>query len=83
MHAEEIKIIFACSHHLKLFNPIFSWQENSEWTDWHANVLTKRNAVENVYQWACGWVFYADDFLFYSHFQNWLQLYLKEEKMSQ
>ncbi|EEF39231.1 serine/threonine-protein phosphatase 6 regulatory subunit 3 [Ricinus communis] len=29
-------------------------QENSEWTDWHANVLTKRNAVENVYQWACG-----------------------------
>lgn len=29
-------------------------QENSEWADWHANVLIKRNAVENVYQWACG-----------------------------
>ncbi|KAG8652139.1 serine/threonine-protein phosphatase 6 regulatory subunit 2 isoform X2 [Manihot esculenta] len=29
-------------------------QENGEWTDWHANVLTKRNVVENVYQWACG-----------------------------
>ncbi|KAF2317887.1 hypothetical protein GH714_041207 [Hevea brasiliensis] len=29
-------------------------QENGEWTDWHANVLTKRNAVENIYQWACG-----------------------------
>ncbi|XP_058071575.1 uncharacterized protein LOC131220763 isoform X2 [Magnolia sinica] len=29
-------------------------QENSEWLDWHTNVLLKRNAVENVYQWACG-----------------------------
>ncbi|XP_075664595.1 uncharacterized protein LOC142634193 isoform X1 [Castanea sativa] len=29
-------------------------QENSEWTDWHTNVLSKRNAVENVFQWACG-----------------------------
>ncbi|XP_078436683.1 uncharacterized protein LOC144707447 [Wolffia australiana] len=29
-------------------------QNNDEWTDWHANVLMKRNAVENVYQWACG-----------------------------
>lgn len=29
-------------------------QENSEWVDWHTNVLTKRNAVENVFQWACG-----------------------------
>ncbi|KAF3450307.1 hypothetical protein FNV43_RR06387 [Rhamnella rubrinervis] len=28
-------------------------QENSEWAD-HTNVLGKRNAVENVYQWACG-----------------------------
>ncbi|KAI4368063.1 hypothetical protein MLD38_016669 [Melastoma candidum] len=28
-------------------------QEN-EWTEWQANVLSKRNAVENVYQWACG-----------------------------
>lgn len=29
-------------------------QENTEWADWHTNVLLKRNAVENVYQWACG-----------------------------
>ncbi|PSS04939.1 Serine/threonine-protein phosphatase 6 regulatory subunit like [Actinidia chinensis var. chinensis] len=29
-------------------------QENSEWVDWHSNVLAKRNAVENVNQWACG-----------------------------
>ncbi|KAF5944843.1 hypothetical protein HYC85_018920 [Camellia sinensis] len=29
-------------------------QENSEWVDWHTNVLVKRNAVENVHQWACG-----------------------------
>ncbi|KAJ4975068.1 hypothetical protein NE237_000174 [Protea cynaroides] len=29
-------------------------QENAEWVDWHANVLLKRNTVENVYQWACG-----------------------------
>ncbi|KAK8551044.1 hypothetical protein V6N13_119536 [Hibiscus sabdariffa] len=29
-------------------------QENSEWTDWHTDVLSKRNAAENVYQWACG-----------------------------
>uniref|UniRef100_A0A5B7AXS8 Putative serine/threonine-protein phosphatase 6 regulatory subunit 2 n=1 Tax=Davidia involucrata TaxID=16924 RepID=A0A5B7AXS8_DAVIN len=29
-------------------------QENTEWTDWQTNVLLKRNAVGNVYQWACG-----------------------------
>ncbi|MQL72304.1 hypothetical protein Taro_004655 [Colocasia esculenta] len=29
-------------------------QENNEWTDWHTNMLLKRNAVENVYQWTCG-----------------------------
>ncbi|KAJ8758822.1 hypothetical protein K2173_000543 [Erythroxylum novogranatense] len=29
-------------------------QQNSGWSDWHANVLTRRNAVENVYQWTCG-----------------------------
>ncbi|KAK7331266.1 hypothetical protein VNO77_25486 [Canavalia gladiata] len=29
-------------------------QGNSEWTDWYMNVLSNRNAVENVYQWACG-----------------------------
>ncbi|KAI4343093.1 hypothetical protein MLD38_027636 [Melastoma candidum] len=29
-------------------------QENNEWTGWQTNVLSKRNAVENVYQWACG-----------------------------
>ncbi|CAH9134669.1 unnamed protein product [Cuscuta epithymum] len=29
-------------------------QENSEWVDWRTDVLQKRNAVENVMQWACG-----------------------------
>ncbi|KAK8641496.1 hypothetical protein V6N13_010897 [Hibiscus sabdariffa] len=29
-------------------------QENSQWNEWKANVLQERNAVENVYRWACG-----------------------------
>ncbi|KAL3616840.1 hypothetical protein CASFOL_039234 [Castilleja foliolosa] len=29
-------------------------QGNDGWVDWQANVLLKRNAVENVFQWACG-----------------------------
>ncbi|OIW13908.1 hypothetical protein TanjilG_31797 [Lupinus angustifolius] len=29
-------------------------QGNTEWKDWYADILSKRNAVENVYQWACG-----------------------------
>ncbi|KAI3824605.1 hypothetical protein L1987_06069 [Smallanthus sonchifolius] len=29
-------------------------QGDSEWVEWHTDVLTKRNALENVYQWACG-----------------------------
>ncbi|GJM94070.1 hypothetical protein PR202_ga10683 [Eleusine coracana subsp. coracana] len=29
-------------------------QENSQWVDWQAGVLVKRNEVENVYHWACG-----------------------------
>ncbi|OMO67451.1 SIT4 phosphatase-associated protein family [Corchorus capsularis] len=29
-------------------------QENSEWNEWQATVLQERNAVENVYRWACG-----------------------------
>ncbi|XP_027930770.1 serine/threonine-protein phosphatase 6 regulatory subunit 3 isoform X2 [Vigna unguiculata] len=29
-------------------------QGNSDWTDWYLGVLSNRNAVENVYQWACG-----------------------------
>ncbi|KAF5811247.1 putative SIT4 phosphatase-associated protein family [Helianthus annuus] len=29
-------------------------QGDSEWVEWHTGVLTKRNALENVYQWACG-----------------------------
>ncbi|KAL6546321.1 hypothetical protein OROMI_022042 [Orobanche minor] len=29
-------------------------QGNSDWFDWQTNVLLKRNAVENVFQWACG-----------------------------
>jgi serine/threonine-protein phosphatase 6 regulatory subunit 3 len=31
-------------------------QENSEWVDWQTDVLVKRNEVENVYHWACGYV---------------------------
>ncbi|KAG0492483.1 hypothetical protein HPP92_005881 [Vanilla planifolia] len=29
-------------------------QGNSEWVDWHTDVLVKRNALENVHNWACG-----------------------------
>ncbi|KAJ4816003.1 Serine/threonine-protein phosphatase 6 regulatory subunit 1 [Rhynchospora pubera] len=29
-------------------------QENNNWVEWQKDVLAKRNAVENVYQWACG-----------------------------
>ncbi|KAL6651397.1 hypothetical protein ACP70R_010322 [Stipagrostis hirtigluma subsp. patula] len=29
-------------------------QQNSGWSEWHASILTKRNALENVYHWACG-----------------------------
>ncbi|CAL4962959.1 unnamed protein product [Urochloa decumbens] len=29
-------------------------QENTEWVEWQATVLVKRNEVENVYHWACG-----------------------------
>lgn len=29
-------------------------QQNSGWAEWHAGTLTRCNAVENVYQWACG-----------------------------
>ncbi|PIN07329.1 SAP family cell cycle dependent phosphatase-associated protein [Handroanthus impetiginosus] len=29
-------------------------QENNDWVDWQTNVLVNRNAVENVFQWACG-----------------------------
>ncbi|GMY10332.1 serine/threonine-protein phosphatase 6 regulatory subunit 2-like isoform X1 [Fagus crenata] len=29
-------------------------QENNEWNEWQGTVLQERNAVENVYRWACG-----------------------------
>ncbi|KAM1654152.1 hypothetical protein EV1_006599 [Malus domestica] len=29
-------------------------QENSDWNGWQTTVLQERNAVENVYRWACG-----------------------------
>ncbi|CAL8999539.1 unnamed protein product [Prunus brigantina] len=29
-------------------------QEHSEWSEWQTTVLQERNAVENVYRWACG-----------------------------
>jgi hypothetical protein len=36
---------------------LFSFQGNNNWLEWQKDVLGKRNAVENVYQWACGYVF--------------------------
>ncbi|POO01233.1 SIT4 phosphatase-associated protein family [Trema orientale] len=30
------------------------FQDKSEWNEWQATVLQERNAVENVYRWACG-----------------------------
>ncbi|GJV38040.1 serine/threonine-protein phosphatase 6 regulatory subunit 3-like protein [Tanacetum coccineum] len=33
-----------------------NFQGDSEWVEWQTNVPTKRNTIENVYQWACGWV---------------------------
>ncbi|WOL03397.1 serine/threonine-protein phosphatase 6 regulatory subunit 3-like [Canna indica] len=29
-------------------------QENNDWVDWHNNILSKRNATENVHLWTCG-----------------------------
>ncbi|XP_078175817.1 uncharacterized protein LOC144569376 isoform X1 [Carex rostrata] len=29
-------------------------QDNNNWVEWQKDVLGKRNALENVYQWACG-----------------------------
>ncbi|KAL2252104.1 UNVERIFIED_CONTAM: Serine/threonine-protein phosphatase 6 regulatory subunit 2 [Sesamum indicum] len=29
-------------------------EQNGDWADWQKNVLLKRNALENVFQWACG-----------------------------
>lgn len=29
-------------------------QANIEWVDWHANVLIKRNSIENINSWTCG-----------------------------
>ncbi|KAL0290328.1 UNVERIFIED_CONTAM: Serine/threonine-protein phosphatase 6 regulatory subunit [Sesamum calycinum] len=29
-------------------------KQNGDWADWQKNVLLKRNALENVFQWACG-----------------------------
>ncbi|KAH9606941.1 hypothetical protein KSS87_009336 [Heliosperma pusillum] len=29
-------------------------KENTEWRDWCGNVLSNRNAIENVHQWVCG-----------------------------
>ncbi|KAK6163333.1 hypothetical protein DH2020_000197 [Rehmannia glutinosa] len=32
-------------------------QENSEWNEWRTTVLQERGIIENVYRWACGYVF--------------------------
>ncbi|KAF3779861.1 Serine/threonine-protein phosphatase 6 regulatory subunit 2 [Nymphaea thermarum] len=29
-------------------------RENNDWADWQSSILVKRNALENIYQWACG-----------------------------
>ncbi|KAL1208123.1 hypothetical protein V5N11_010099 [Cardamine amara subsp. amara] len=29
-------------------------EENGEWSEWEANTLHDRNALENVYRWVCG-----------------------------
>ncbi|XP_051128735.1 uncharacterized protein LOC127249787 isoform X2 [Andrographis paniculata] len=29
-------------------------QENNDWVEWQANVLLKRNGLENVFHWSCG-----------------------------
>ncbi|WOL18073.1 serine/threonine-protein phosphatase 6 regulatory subunit 3-like [Canna indica] len=31
-----------------------SYLQEPEWVEWQANVLRERNAVENVFHWACG-----------------------------
>ena len=62
-------------------NLFFFWQESSEWIDWHTNVLSKRNATENVYQWACGYVI----FLYFSFIQMLfaIAVFLGEWKFSE
>ncbi|KAG6522171.1 hypothetical protein ZIOFF_019308 [Zingiber officinale] len=32
----------------------YEYPESVDWVDWQTNVLRERNAVENVYHWACG-----------------------------
>lgn len=38
----------------------YGFQDDSEWMNWQ-NVLSERNAVENVYKWACGYVLFNYD----------------------
>ena len=41
-----------------IFRIVIILQENIEWAEWQASVLSKRNTVENVFQWACGYVLF-------------------------
>lgn len=48
---------------MNIFPQLLLWlftfeQENNQWIDWQASVLVKRNEVENVYHWACGYVLF-------------------------
>ncbi|CAK7351799.1 unnamed protein product [Dovyalis caffra] len=40
--------------------------ENSKWNEWQASVLQERNAVENVYRWACGYTLASSFMLIHS-----------------
>lgn len=47
--ANKLCHLAANNHYLQAF-----LQENQKWMDWETTVLSSRNSVENVYQWACG-----------------------------
>lgn len=52
----DVSIVFSVK---VIFRVAIIMQENSEWIDWQTNALSKRNALENVYQWACGYVIFC------------------------
>ncbi|KAJ6809621.1 serine/threonine-protein phosphatase 6 regulatory subunit 3-like isoform X1 [Iris pallida] len=47
--ANKLVQLGSCNEHIQTY-----LQDNSEWISWQTNVLQERNAVENVYRWACG-----------------------------
>lgn len=57
----DVDILYAKNEHEKFFWVFFyGFQDDSEWMNWQ-NVLSERNAVENVYKWACGYVLFNYD----------------------